>query len=253
MPQEAVWVLKTLVLPPGGVVLLGLIGLMLGRHFIGKLLILLALSTVYTLSTPLAASRLMSGLETYPALTGQRLDTLRADGILILGGGRYSSAPEYGGADTVNGRLLERLRDGARLARRTGLPRFVSGGSADDEVPEARLSREVLEQEFKVRTAGIEERSRTTWENAYLSKTMLEARGISKVYLVTHAWHMPRAVEAFTRAGVEVVAAPTGFYYKGESTTEVGDWLPDPKALLASYYASHEYLGQLWYRLRHAL
>ena len=251
MLQETVWVLKTLVLPPGGIVLLGLIGLMLGQRFLGKLLIVLALAMLYMLSTPFAAGRLMAGLETYPALSGQQLTTSPAQAILVLGGGRYSDAPEYGG-DTVGRLLLQRLRYGAWLARSTGLPLFVSGGNTDEEgrTPEAQLSKQVLEQEFGITVAGIEDQSLTTWDNAHMSKRMFDARGIEQIYLVTHAWHMPRAMGIFDRAGVAAIAAPTAFYHKVDSTERLSDWLPDPRALLYSYYALHEYLGSAWYRLR---
>lgn len=251
MLQEVVWVLKTLILPPGGLVLIGLFGLMLGSRLLGRFLIVTALAGLYLLSTPFAADRLMAGLEVHPALTRQRLALGQAEGILLLGGGRYSDAPEYG-ADTVGPLLLERLRYAAWLVRKTGLPLFISGGSADEEqdVPEAQLARQVLEQEFGVTTAAIEDQSRTTWDNARLSKAMLEARGVGSVYLVTHAWHMTRALRIFEQSGVNAIAAPTAFYHKGGFENQPGDWLPDPRALLHSYYALHEYLGHWWYGLR---
>ena len=251
MLQETVWVLKTLVLPPGGVVLLGLIGLMFSRRFFGKFLILIALAGLYMLSTPFAASRLMAGLETYPALTEKRIAATPAQGILVLGGGRYSDAPEYGG-DTVSPRLLVRLRYAAWLARKTGLPLFVSGGNTDEEgrVPEAHLARQVLTQELGVTPAGVEDQSLTTWDNAHLSKSLLDSSGVKKVYLVTHAWHMPRAMAVFREAGVDAIAAPTAFYHKADFKERLSDWLPDAVALRYSYYALHEYLGRQWYRLR---
>lgn len=252
MEQEMVWVLKALILPPGGVVLLALVGLSLSRRFVGKFLIVLALASLYFFSTSFVAGQLMAGLETYPALGEQEIQATPAKAIVVLGGGRYENAPEYGG-DTVDGLELERLRYAARLARQTGLPVIPSGGNALHEgPPEALLAKQVLEQAFGVQVPAIEDKSRTTWENAYLTKELLDSLAIRKVLLVTHAWHMPRAVEVFRQAGIEVIPAPTAFYHTDDFEQELWDWLPNAKALLHSYFALHEYLGRVWYQMRGA-
>jgi uncharacterized SAM-binding protein YcdF (DUF218 family) len=70
-----------------------------------------------------------------PAVGDAMLRTLEGDGanaqaprqaqaIVVLGGGRYRGAPEYGG-DTVSAMTLPRLRYAARLQRETGLPLLV--------------------------------------------------------------------------------------------------------------------------------
>ena len=50
----------------------------------------------------------------------------------------------------------------------------------------------------------VEGRSRTTWENAVFVKRLIEGEGAGcpcAVALVTSAWHMPRAVGVFRKAG----------------------------------------------------
>ncbi|HEB96414.1 MAG TPA: YdcF family protein [Sedimenticola thiotaurini] len=253
MGQEVVWVLKALILPPGGPILLGVLGLALGRRFLGRLLVVLSLALLYLFSTPYVAGRLMAPVETIAPLSTRQARASGADAIVLLGGGRYADAPEYGG-DTVNGLMLERVRYAARLARQTGLPVVISGGSLHgDRTAEAELARQVLEQEFDVEVAATESASRTTWDNAYLTRDLLRSRGIGRVLLVTHAMHMPRALEAFQRAGIDAVPAPTRFFHVDDGAEELSDWLPDPRALLISYYALHEQLGRLWYRLREHL
>ena len=251
MGQELIWILKTLILPPGILILLGILGLSLSRRrFFGGFMLVLSLAALYLLSAPFIAGRLMAGLESYPALTEERIHNARAGAILVLGGGRYSDAPEYGG-DTVNGLLLTRLRYAAWLARRSGLPVIASGGSVEEEGPaEALMARRVLEDEFGVRVAAIEAQSRTTWENAFLTKELLERLGIERVFLVTHAMHMPRAMAVMERAGIYAIPAPTRFFHQDDSEQELSDWLPSAEALRQSYYALHEYLGGLWYRIR---
>lgn len=210
----------------------------------------LSLATLYLFSTPYIANRLMLEVETVPALSATAITTNDAQAILVLGGGRYDDAPEYFG-DTINGLLLERLRYAAFLSRKTGLPVIPCGGSGlINGVPEAVLAQKTLQEEFNVPVMAIEEKSRTTWENATMTAALLRQLGIGKVFLVTHAMHMPRAVEMFRRAEVEVIAAPTGFYHRDDSRSPFTDWLPSPKAMQFNYFALHELLGAAWYSLR---
>lgn len=254
MDQGTVSFLKALILPPGGVVLLGLFGLMLGRRFLGKLLILISLAALYLFSTPHVSALLMTGLEPYPALDDRAIDNAGAQAIVVLGGGRYSNAPEYWG-DTVNQIALVRIRYAAWLSRKTGLPVIPSGGSVgdNDRIAEGILAAGVLNREFGVRTTGVEQQSRNTWDNAFMTGKMLDDLGIQRVFLVTHAWHMPRALEVFERADVDAIPAPTAFVHKVKTEAKTSDWLPSAGALLNSYFALHEYLGRAWYRLRNRL
>jgi uncharacterized SAM-binding protein YcdF (DUF218 family) len=243
--------IESLILPPGGLILLFLLGLMLGRSAFGRLLTFLGLAGLYLLSTPFVADRLAAGLEIYPAVDPAALEEPAAQVIVALGAGRYGSAPEYGG-DTVNGLTLERLRYAAWLQRRTGLPLVVSGGPQSAEQSEAELARQVLTRELQVPVAATEDRSRTTRENALYTRDLLQRFGYERIYLVTHAWHMRRAAASFERAGVELVPAPTGFIHTGAEDADLGswrDWLPAAQALRQSRLCLHEYLGALWYRL----
>jgi len=241
--------IETLILPPGGLILLLLLSLMLGRSILGRLFSLLVVLTLYLASTPFAAGQLASGLETYPALSADQAKQSGAQAILMLGGGRYSAAPEYGG-DTLNALTLERVRYAALLQRRTGLPLILSGGAPmSDQAPESHLARQVLVDELGAKVSAVEDRSLTTRENARFSAPLLERSGIQRVLLVTHAWHMARALQSFEGLGVELVPAPTGFIHREGSEPEWRDWLPGSRALRETYLCLHEYLGALWYRL----
>jgi uncharacterized SAM-binding protein YcdF (DUF218 family) len=246
-------ILKALILPPGGIILLLLMGFFLVRGLLGRIFIFTALSLLTLMSLPAVAERLAAGLEPYPALEPDQLANTGADAILILGSERYSWAPEYGG-DTIGERTLQRVRYGAFLSRHTGLPVYVTGGSPPDEgVPVGRLMARVLEDECGVKLAGLEDQSRTTWENAELSVPMLRRNAIRWVLLVTHAWHMRRAVDAFERVGIQVIPAPTAFIHREPGEGRYTDWLPSAGAFEISYYAVHEYLGQAWYQLKDTL
>jgi uncharacterized SAM-binding protein YcdF (DUF218 family) len=107
---------------------------------------------------------------------------------------------------------LERLRYGVHLARQSGLPILLSGGAPYGGTPEAELMQRALKEDFGLGARWQEKTSRDTTENAQESVRILRAAGVSRVLLVTHALHMPRAQAAFAAVEMEVIAAPTGFY-----------------------------------------
>lgn len=243
-----------LLMPPGIVIILALIGLLLLLRWrlAGAALLTASIAALYVLSLPVTGIALLGRLEAQvPALPV--IDAAlgaRAGAIVVLGGGRHIDSPEYGG-DTVNTSTLERLRYAARLHRATGLPVLVSGGSVFGEsIPEAELMQRVMREDLGVSATWVEGRSRTTYENALYSRAILEAAGITRVLLVTHAWHMPRAIWAFRQAGLDVLMAPTSFS-RGYRSHSGLDWLPSARGLLHASRALHEQLGLLWYRLRY--
>lgn len=243
-------IIESLLLPPGGPVLLGFIGLLLWRIGLGRKLFVLALLLTWLVSLPVTAKLLMAGLERYPALSEEQIKHTDTDAIVVLGAGRYLKAPEYG-QDSVSRNVLFRLRYAAWLAKRTGLPVIPSGG-----VPliagesEARINGNVLREEFGVRVEHIEQRSRSTWENARYTAQLMKKMGIGQIILVTDAAHMPRAMYAFERNGINPLPAPTGFVNIPEHEHTWLEVLPSAQAMLESYYALHEYLGLLWYRMK---
>lgn len=243
---------KSLLLPPGVLILLFLLAFFLVRGVLGRMLLFIGVASLTLMSLPVVSTKLMEGLETYPPINASRPQPGDAEAILILGAGRYEWAPEYGG-DTVDEATLMRLRYGVYLHRVTGLPVYVSGGGPADETPPmGRLMARVLKDDYGIEPAGVEDRSLTTWENAERSAPMLRADGVGKVLLVTSAWHMPRAMDAFERFRVPATAAPTGFV-SGTSPgvpDRLADLVPSMKAMADSYYAIHEYLGRAWYQVR---
>ncbi|MDF1528256.1 MAG: YdcF family protein [Sedimenticola sp.] len=250
MSQEIVWTLKTLVLPPGVLILLMLVGLIMVRRLAGKFLLLISLASLYLLSTAFLSKQLMGTLEIVPALTDAQISRTDAQAIVVLGAGRREAAPEYGLQDTVNALHLERLRYAAWLSKKSRLPLITSGGTPRSNGPsEAIMAREILEKEFGSTVLFAEEQSRTTRDEALILKGMLEKRGIRKILLVTHAWHMLRSLDVFEAAGISVTPAPMGFAHKRSSSSSYFDWLPSAHSLQNSYYALHEQLGRIWYRL----
>lgn len=259
---------KTLVLPPACFFVLFFLGLLVRRRWpkLGRVLLWGLFIVVYLATTPFVAGELMAPLQPFPPVDLQASDQ-RADAIVVVGAGVYFSAPEYtapdreasgpdtssldvAGLDVAGALTLQRLQYAAYLARATGKPVLVSGGPADpsSQASLADVMADTMKRDFGVPVRWIEDRSDNTRTNALLSAEKLRQEGIERIYLVTHAWHMPRALFAFQEAGLEVVPAPTRF--ETRSTIEPQDFVPSPKALLATFYAVHEWLGIAWYRLR---
>jgi uncharacterized SAM-binding protein YcdF (DUF218 family) len=252
--MEAYAILKQLLLPPGLFLVLLAVAFFLVRGTLGRMVLFVAWSLMLLMSLPVFAGLLIQAAERYPALTPDQLARTGAGAIVVLGAGVYSDAPEYGGT-TVDVRSMVRSRYAAWLHRRTGLPIYIAGG-AGRGAPGPSMKR-FLEQELDVPVAAVEDESRNTWQNATRTAPLLAAAGIHRVLLVTDAWHMPRAVNAFERAGVDVVAAPTYFVAGGQrlprDPQDTGDdwrnWLPQAKVWHASFYAIHELLGGVYYAL----
>jgi uncharacterized SAM-binding protein YcdF (DUF218 family) len=245
--------MAALVLPPGGNIVLGIVGLALWRRLrvLAVSLLTISLVALYFFSTAGVSDALFEGVESFAPRLPNAVVADDIGAIVVLGGGRNRNAPEYGG-ETVNFTSLERLRYAARLQRETGLPLLVSGGRVFEEATsEASLMRDVLVNELDVPVRWLEVRSRTTVENARYTAEILSRENVAAIILVTHAAHMPRAVEAFEKQGVRVYAAPTGRRAGNRANAGVYDWLPSSAALDRSRIALHELLGGIWYRIRY--
>lgn len=216
----------------------------------GWTLFFTALSLLFMLSLPVVTKSLMAPLQHAKPVDLNDIATDAPSIIVVLGGGRADRHPEFDG-DTVNQLTLQRLRYTAWMERRTQVPILVSGGRVDpeDERAEAYLMQDVLQKEFLLKAEFVDGDSRNTFENALYSAKILKQINMTKIYLVTHAWHMPRAKRCFESQGIEVVPAPTAYY--GKEKMSVYDFIPSSKALYYSYFAFHEYLGLMWYRLRY--
>ncbi|HYQ91549.1 MAG TPA: YdcF family protein [Candidatus Competibacteraceae bacterium] len=250
--------LKALLLPPSGPILLGLVALMLlrWRRTAGMALLIVSVVLTYLCSIGLTANLLSRIIETYEPVTTEAINAGRPGAIVVLGGGIDPQAPEYG-HDTVHIRTLGRIRYAARLARQTGLPVLASSGygyapGMEQEAPEAELMRRVLEEDFGISSVLAETSSHNTWENAANSAAILKSRGIDTILLVTQAAHMRRSVESFQRAGIKVIPAPTLFSLSKIEPFDLAYWIPSAASIYAIYYLSYEWIGLIWYRWREA-
>ena len=234
------------VLPPGNLIGAALVGVALSfrTRRVGQVIALVSVAAIAVLSMPVTAdwliARLDDGLPTHPDPANP------PQAIVVLGG---DVARRAGGASDIGMLSLERVRAGAALARRTGLPLLVSGGVTNDDTAEVcKVMADSLEQDFGQKVRWRECRSLDTWENAQMSAALLKPDGVTSIYLVTHAWHMRRSLLAFQPTGLAVTAAPTGM--DPEPTLKFGGLVPSSLGMERTFWAAHEYVGWLDYKLR---
>jgi uncharacterized SAM-binding protein YcdF (DUF218 family) len=241
-------IFTALLLPPLGFLLGGFASLVLvGRgHRAGLALAGAAALGQLLLATPFVAGWLIVSLEREVGDAVPPSPVMSPAAIVVLGGDYASTS-----LGTDAGPLtLERLRTGAALHRRTGLPLLVTAGPlTPEQEPLASIMARSLEEDFGVGVRWIESRARDTRDNARYSAAILREESIHTVYLVTHAWHMPRAVAAFRRAGLVVVPAPLPLMRVPDGK-RLSDWVPRADRLGVSWYALREWAGQLIYALR---
>jgi uncharacterized SAM-binding protein YcdF (DUF218 family) len=234
--------------PPAVFILLSLAGGVMALFWrgFGLALVILSAAALYVAATPVVASYLLQQVETG---IPEGADLSAAQAIVVLGSGIHfgdgAAVP-----DTLGPQSLERVVYGAEAYRHLHRPVAVSGGrDLGSQMAEAALMRAALERDFAVPVTWADDQSRTTYENALYTAQLLSTDHITKIVIVTHAWHMPRALWAFERVGLKPLPwpAPRDFV----RLPRIDDVLPSIAALHDSYHALHEMIGGAYYRLRY--
>lgn len=245
-PGELKPLLTALALPPAGPLLAALLGLWLARRRRAAGLGLAALAIVLALALSThGVGRFLARTLLPPVAAAQPAQVRTTQAIVVLGGGVLPHAPEYGAAQPA-AETLERLRYGAWLARRTGLPVGFAGGvgwasAGTATEAEGTVAQRVLQEDWGVAARWVDTQSRDTAENASRMAALLAPQGVRHIALVTDAWHMPRAAAAFRRAGFEVLPAPTGF--AGPRSRPLLEWLPSSPGLVLCRAVLREWLA----------
>ncbi len=140
-------------------------------------------------------------------------------GLIVLGGSVDTVVSSTRGETALN-EAAERLTEAVALARRFPEAKIVfSGGDASlshQGMPEASVAaRFFTDMGLDPSRVTFEDRSRTTYENAKFTKTLLDPRPGERWLLVTSAFHMLRAAGAFRAAGFNVSPWPVDFRTRG--------------------------------------
>jgi uncharacterized SAM-binding protein YcdF (DUF218 family) len=206
---------------------------------------------------PFTSTRLTYTLENdLPRLTVEECP--RADAIVVLGGflrqvpGATAAHPEY--SDGVE-RLLRGIdlwkadRADTLVFTRGHIPFLGANIEPEGEVLAEIAQRNGVPAHAIVLTGVVQS---TSGEAGEVARLMRE-RGWRRVILVTTAWHLPRSVEHFSRAGVETVPFPCDWQWDPRRSMTPLDFLPHSSALGDTERALREYYGRLYFALRAVL
>ena len=175
----------------------------------------------------------------------------RIDGIIVLGSAVRSQLSQAWSQPVLNDRA-ERMTAALALARRYPEARVVFTGGigrlSRSGPTEAEIARRFfLEQGLAPGRLVLEDRSRNTFENAVLSRRLIDPAPGEVWLLVTSAYHMPRAVGIFRRAGWPVIAYPVDYQ---TTKNPFQGWQLDVAGNLAGLdLAARAWTGLVAYRL----
>lgn len=246
-----------LLLPPGIFVVLSLVAVFFVKKF-KSFFIFFALS-FYLLSNSFVSNALLNSLEK-PYNT--KLLRQNVDAVIVLGGGSVAGSANL----PLSSDAYKRAMYALLLAKSQNVPLFFSGAGINNNYTEADALKDSFkeieqflaikiptDQEFQKNQFALylEDKSLDTYENAQYSKEKFISSGILNptIYLVTSAYHMPRALMLYEQFGFRAIPAATDFKV-GTREKVIWDYLPNMDALTNSYRALHEYAGILSVYLR---
>lgn len=173
------------------------------------------------------------------------------DGIVVLGGGfegainlvRGGYELNSGGDRFVETAILARRYPEAKVLISGGSGALVLEGEADADTAPRLLAALGVDGSRLI----LENRSRNTYENAVFSRELAMPKEGETWLLVTSAFHMPRSVGLFRKAGFAVVPWPADYRTSGEEG--VGLFRDNPTdSLQNATLAVREWIGLVAYR-----
>lgn len=241
------------ILPPGFNLFFILIGIVFFKR--SKLAIaslIFGTISLWMLSTPIIAQWMINRLQyQYPVLHLDSSTPTKNAAIIVLGGG-HSIYPESKSGFILSDESEFRLRYAAHLYRQTHIAIITSGGKLNNHSPsEAKLMTIELQKYFHTPVMFEETTSINTRDEGNNMVSILQKNHITTAYLVTNAWHMPRAMYTFNTSlkntGIKIIAAPMGFNHL--QPQGILNYLPSESALSISTIAMHEFFGLIAYQL----
>lgn len=238
-------VIAAFLLPPGILIVLMLLlnFWLYKKKASGAKVLSLLIAVFYLLTTSFVSDGLVRSLESQYTIRPE----VSGDVIILLGGGALMDTPDIDGTGSLSGSAANRLLTAARLQKKLNIPVIASGGKVfEDTGTEAVITKRILLglgiPENKIL---IEDKSLNTTQNALFTKEIMEKGHFAKPILVTSAFHMPRAVKNFRKAGLEVTAFPADYKANRKSVVTVFKFLPNSGAFDDTCTALWEYAGML--------
>jgi len=234
----------------------GLVAYLLKKKKAAKIFLISSIAWLLLISTPWLPQALLSTLEDrYPPVQLQLEATIQATvsdssvHILVLGSG-YASDARLPYLGQLNSSGLARLNEGIRLHNQ--LPNSIlifSGYKGLQPVPQAEAGA------FAAKELGIPAQVILTipepWNTRNEALEYDKRFGkLHKLYLITDAAHMPRAMMHFQNAGLQPIPAPTNFMIKKNKVAKkYYQYFPSSENVKYMEIVFHEYLGLVWAKM----
>ncbi len=210
---------------------------------------LIGLIVLLVCSLPTTADRLWSALEAdYPYRSIE--STGNADAVVVLSGmlewleTEDSVVPQWGEA-------TDRLFAGVDLLKAGKAPLiiFTRGQYPWTDLPPEgeQLARQAIAMGIQDRQILLTGIVTNTTDEADEVKTLMDLGDLSRVILVTSAYHIPRAKMLFDRAGIDSVPYPTDFRSSGAHSNWMS-FIPSAEGLDRTSNAVREFIGRIYYR-----
>jgi uncharacterized SAM-binding protein YcdF (DUF218 family) len=173
-------------------------------------------------------------------------------GIIVLGGAEDGWISSGRGGLAVN-EAAERITETLRLALAYPQAKVaITGGVArllhEDKEGSSAVAAFFQDVGVSKDRLIVETQSRNTYENATRMLPLINAKPGETWLIVTSAFHMPRSVGVFRKAGLDVVAYPVDFRVRGSE--DLTRWFPSlPAGLKRFDMVLKEWAGLIAYRL----
>lgn len=249
-------ILSWLILPPAIFIIILLITIPFiksGKKITSIALVSFVGISLYLLSIEPVKDKILYPLEyKYPFPNINKLD---CDVVVTLGGGLYLYSPDENGNSSLKAPVIKRLVTTFKIWKKHKKKIILTGGKpfnngkykSEAEIMANFLQNLGVNKKYLI----LETSSLNTFENAKLTKEILEEHKWKKVCLVTSAYHMPRAVSVFKHFKIDTTPVPTD--YRTSIIYQYISYFPQTDNFNDSVAGIHEYIGIIFYKLRYGI
>ncbi len=178
-------------------------------------------------------------------------EAAQPDGIIVLGGTIHMRVSDQRGVPSiVSG--AERIFEAVKIARKYPSARIILVGGpntvGDNPTADSTVVKKMM-IDLGIEPARLETetRSRNTWQNAEMAKQLAKPKKGETWWLITSAYHMPRAIGCFRAAAWPVTAYPVDYFTGGE-TSRFAPFYYALDGVTITDTAAKEWLGLLVYK-----